>query len=111
MLGYTALADLKATLFPMGTMRIRSLGKCIAALACLAGGVAFAQVVQLAMLDRIAPGKWEVRPRNGGAVEQICLDNGRRLIQLRHPNLSCRQFVVEDQAAADIRAGGAETHY
>ena len=72
----------------------------LAALACLVGGAAFAQTVQLAMLDRLDPGLWEVRERDGGAVERICLEEGRRLIQLRHAGATCRQIVTEDSAAA-----------
>ncbi|MCA1661055.1 MAG: type II toxin-antitoxin system RelE/ParE family toxin [Novosphingobium sp.] len=72
----------------------------LAGLGCVAGGAALAQGVQLAMLDRIEPGMWELRARDGGRPERVCLDDGRRLIQLRHPNLTCRQFVVEDGADA-----------
>ena len=100
MLVYTARLGAKATLFAMHILRIRFLGKAMAALACVIGGAVFAQVLQLAMLDRLSPGLWEVRMRDGGQAERICLDNGRRLIQLRHPNLACRQFVVEDEPAA-----------
>lgn len=80
----------------MGTARFRFVGKGLAGLACLIGGAVFAQGVQLAMLDRLVPGMWEIRMRDGGQSERLCLDDGRRLIQLRHPNLACRQFVVED---------------
>jgi hypothetical protein len=65
---------------------------------CLAGGAALAQGVQLAMLDRLEPGLWELKMRDGGRNERLCLDDGRRLIQLRHPQVACRQFVVEDTA-------------
>lgn len=74
--------------------------KALAGIACLAGGAVAAQAVQLAMLDRLEPGMWEVRARDGGRTERICLDDGRRLIQLRHPNLTCRQLVAEDGASA-----------
>ncbi len=67
---------------------------------CLAGGAALAQGVQLAMLDRIEPGLWELKMRDGGRSERLCLDDGRRLIQLRHPQVACRQFVVEDTATS-----------
>jgi hypothetical protein len=80
----------------MGTARFRFVGKGLAALACLIGGAAIGQGVQLAMLDRLSPGLWEIRMRDGGQSERLCLEDGRRLIQLRHPNLACRQFVVED---------------
>jgi hypothetical protein len=78
----------------------RRLLKILAGLGCLVGGAALGQGVQLAMLDRLDPGLWEVRIRDGARVERICLDDGRRLIQLRHPGLPCRQFVVEDEASA-----------
>ncbi len=68
--------------------------------ACLSGGASIAQGVQLAMLDRIEPGLWELKVRDGGRRERLCLDDGRRLIQLRHPQAACRQFVVEDAASA-----------
>jgi hypothetical protein len=73
----------------------RAVLKALAGLASLAAGVAFAQGAQLALLDRLDPGLWELRSRDGGAVERICVDDGRRLIQLRHAGLSCRQFVTE----------------
>ena len=84
----------------MRTQRFRFVGKGLAALACLVGGAVFAQGVQLAMLDRLTPGMWEIRMRDGRQNERVCLDDGRRLIQLRHPNLACRQFVVEDDPGA-----------
>lgn len=84
----------------MSTARFRFIGKGLAGLACLIGGAVFAQGVQLAMLDRLTPGLWEIRMRDGGQSERLCLDDGRRLIQLRHPNLACRQFVVEDGPGA-----------
>lgn len=52
---------------------------------------------QLAMLDRIEGGRWELRPRDmRGAAESICLQDGRRLIQLRHPSSSCERLVISD---------------
>ena len=97
---YTARLRTKATMVAMRTARIRFIGKGIAALACVIGGAVLAQAVPLAMLDRLTPGMWEVRTRDGKQVERICLDHGRRLIQLRHPKLSCRQFVAEDGPTA-----------
>ena len=38
--------------------------------ACLIGGAAIAQGVQLAMLDRIEPGLWELKMREGGRSER-----------------------------------------
>jgi hypothetical protein len=55
---------------------------------------------QLAMLDQLQDGRWELRQRDGhGPVEQICMSDGRRLIQLRHPAVNCRRLVVEDSAS------------
>jgi hypothetical protein len=84
----------------MRDLAARTLLTTVAGLACLAGGAALGQGVQLAMLDRLDPGLWELRVRDGARVERICLDDGRRLIQLRHAGLPCRQFVVEDEASA-----------
>lgn len=51
----------------------------------------------LAMLDQLDKGSWELRVRNNGRqVERVCVNNGRRLIQLRHPETPCDRFVVED---------------
>ena len=50
----------------------------------------------LAMLDQLEAGRWELRDRDGAAPQQICVPNGRRLIQLRHPGLACDSFVVTD---------------
>ena len=97
---YTARLMLGARVLAMVTARVRFFGRVMAGLGCLAGGAVFAQGVQLAMLDRLTPGLWEIRMREGGPTERVCLDDGRRLIQLRHPNLSCRQFVVEDAPGA-----------
>lgn len=50
----------------------------------------------LAALDTIAPGNWQLRFRPDNARQDICLRNGRELIQLRHPIANCSRFVVED---------------
>jgi hypothetical protein len=50
------------------------------------------------MLDQLDPGRWELRLREpGGAVQRLCLRDGRRLIQLRHAERQCERFVVSDQ--------------
>lgn len=51
---------------------------------------------KLGMLDELDHGGWELRER-GGVVRNICLDSGRRLIQLRHPGMPCNSVVVEDK--------------
>ncbi|HUQ14381.1 MAG TPA: DUF3617 family protein [Novosphingobium sp.] len=85
--------------------RLRPLLRLSAALACLAGGAALAQGVHLAVLDKLEPGLWELRMRGEGRSERICASDVRRLIQLRHPQATCRQFVVEDEATV------ATVHY
>lgn len=67
----------------------------VAWLACAAP--ASGQRKALAMLDQLDLGKWELRVRDdGNAVQRLCVNNGRRFIQLRHPEASCERFIVED---------------
>ena len=76
-----------------------------AAIIALAGSGGFAVPASgahpgLAMLDRLEPGRWELRPRGSrGPAEQICLRDGRRLIQLRHPGSTCNRLIVGDSSA------------
>ncbi|MBF9150435.1 DUF3617 domain-containing protein [Novosphingobium jiangmenense] len=70
-------------------------------LSALAGGAflatsGVAQGPALAMLDRLEPGLWEVRARDEADTVQVCVDNGRKLIQVRHRGEACRRFVIED---------------
>ena len=65
-----------------------------AALACVTGGAAAAQ--GLATLGQLEPGLWELKMRDDGRSERICVPDARRLIQLRHPSASCRQIAVKD---------------
>ena len=77
---------------------LRSVALLIASAAAFAVPVS-GQRPPLAMLDQLQDGRWELRIRDArGPVEQICLRNGRRLIQLRHPAANCRRLVVEDGA-------------
>lgn len=69
------------------------------ALAAAAGFAvpALGQRQPLAMLDRIEGGRWELRTRDmRAAAESICLQDGRRLIQLRHPSSTCQRLIVSD---------------
>ncbi len=51
----------------------------------------------LAMLNQLESGQWELRDRDSRAsVGQLCLHDGRRLIQLRHPASQCEQLIVAD---------------
>lgn len=65
------------------------------------GGIAAAAAGQrpaLAMLDQLEPGRWELRLRDAPGVERLCLQDGRGLIQLRHPQEQCQRFIVTDLA-------------
>lgn len=70
----------------------------IAIIGLAAGGMvsAAAQGPSLAMLDRLEPGQWQLRFRDGSATQKICIRNGRDLIQLRHRNSKCSRYVIED---------------
>lgn len=64
--------------------------------AAFGAGSSHADVGHGAILDRIEPGLWSLRMRGSSAGERICVADGRRLIQLRHPQANCRQLVVND---------------
>ena len=51
----------------------------------------------LGMLDRLEGGRWELRTRDAPAVERVCMRDGRRLIQLRHPQQQCERVVLADE--------------
>jgi len=53
---------------------------------------------ELGMLDALTKGAWNLRIRDDGAAERICVRDGRELIQLRHKQAGCSRFVVEDSA-------------
>lgn len=54
----------------------------------------------LDMLDQLDSGRWEVRLREAGSVPQrMCIDSGRRFIQLRHQSDSCERFIIQDGAS------------
>jgi hypothetical protein len=77
------------------------------ALALIGSGLSVApaagQRQTLAMLDQLAPGRWEIRPRDGTRrAYPICIDSGRKLIQLRHDSLTCDRVVVADSASEVI---------
>ena len=82
----------------MNTLAMRVLAMAVALWAALAVPAA-SQRPALAMLDQIEAGRWEIRLRDGSRrTYPICLDNGRKLIQLRHEALNCERLVVDDQA-------------
>lgn len=56
----------------------------------------------LTMLAKLRPGKWELRERGAQSARQMCIANGKDLIQLKHPGETCSRFVVQDTAASVI---------
>ena len=55
------------------------------------------QRAPLAMLDQLESGRWELHSRDTrGPGEQICLHDGHRLIQLRHPASNCERMIISD---------------
>lgn len=77
-------------------------GKLRFLLGCIALGASasplVAQVAELAMLDTLQPGMWELRQRTDGTRRSICVRNGRDFIQLQHRQAGCTRFVVQDDA-------------
>lgn len=80
------------------TSRVRIAIVLVGALAAFAAP-AISQRPALAMLGQLEAGRWELRARDGGPVERICLPDTRRLIQLRHPAEACDRLIVDDAAA------------
>jgi hypothetical protein len=58
-----------------------------------------AQAPELAMLDGLTRGAWDVRNREDGSHQRICVRDGREFIQLRHRQAGCSRFVVQDGAS------------
>lgn len=55
-----------------------------------------AQVVELAMLDTLQTGMWELRQRADGSRRNFCVRNGRDFIQLQHRQTGCTPVVIQD---------------
>lgn len=86
--------------FPIGRCA-RATIAVLCAYAGFASASGNAQGPGLAMLDRLKPGLWEILPRGATRpTAQVCMDNGRKLIQIRHPRENCRRFVIEDTPGA-----------
>lgn len=83
-------------------MRIwKRAGRVLAAFSAVAFAVSVAPVAarapELAMLDGLTSGAWDVHIRSDNTHSNICVRTGRELIQIRHRQLSCSRAVVEDQ--------------
>ena len=68
----------------------------LAAAMTLAAAPLEAQAPELAMLDSLSKGAWNLRIRDSGSQQRICVRNGREFIQLRHRQAGCTRFVVQD---------------
>jgi hypothetical protein len=53
---------------------------------------------ELGMLDSLTKGAWNLRIRDDGSEQRICVRDGRELIQIRHKQAGCSRFVVQDNA-------------
>ena len=58
-----------------------------------------AQGQGLGMLARLGKGEWTIKHRDGSPDRRVCVRSGQELIQLRHPESGCSQFVIEDADA------------
>ena len=85
----------------LSNRQFRLLGLCALAAAFVAGVAipAGAQGNGLAMLGTLAKGEWTIKFRDGSPDRKICVRSGQELIQLRHREAGCNQFVVEDGVA------------
>ncbi len=54
----------------------------------------------LQVLAQLDAGNWELRSRESGAVQQLCLGERRNAVQLRHRDLTCNWVVLEDDPAS-----------
>lgn len=71
----------------------------IAVVGMIAGSLvapALAKAPQLAMLDSLVGGTWELHDRGNNVRDRICLRSGHELIQIRHRAAQCSHFVVDD---------------
>lgn len=55
-----------------------------------------AKTIPLEMLNKLQPGLWQLKTYGDQADRQMCIDTGRRLIQIRHAGENYSQFIVED---------------
>ncbi|KRA81675.1 hypothetical protein ASD76_12820 [Altererythrobacter sp. Root672] len=68
--------------------------------ACMAAAIAalplMAAAADLDMLGSLTKGVWNMRIRDDGTEQRICVRTGREFIQLRHRQPGCSQVVVRD---------------
>ncbi|WAC24144.1 DUF3617 domain-containing protein [Blastomonas sp. SL216] len=68
---------------------------------CALGLAAFsapADAPELAMLNKLQPGLWNLKERGSAdASDKLCVRDARKLLQLRHRDQQCSRFVVSDE--------------
>ena len=79
--------------------RITAIGGLVVAAVMWLAAPGLAQGTGLAMLGTLAKGEWTIKQRGGVPDRKICIRSGAELIQLRHRETGCNQFVVEDGVA------------
>ncbi len=76
----------------------------LSALALAASAVVSAQAQSrsspksAAMLSSLSKGQWNVRFRDGSPSRNLCLRNGQEIVQVKHENMPCNRYVLEDGA-------------
>lgn len=80
-------------------LRVLALGGLVSGAALWLAAPGQAQGNGLAMLGTLAKGEWTIKQRGVVPDRKICLRSGAELIQLKHKDSGCNQFVVEDGAA------------
>lgn len=83
----------------ISTPRAVALGGLLAGAALWFAAPGLAQGNGLAMLSTLTKGEWTIKQRGGVSDRKICVRTGAELIQLKHREPGCNQFVVEDGAA------------
>jgi hypothetical protein len=66
--------------------------------ASLVGVPVAAQSGELAMLASLNKGGWNLRLRDDGSQQRLCVRDGQEFIQLRHKQPGCSRFIVQDNA-------------
>ncbi len=55
-----------------------------------------AQAPELAMLDSLNKGEWNLRIRSDGSDHRVCVRSGLELVQIRHTQNGCSTVIIED---------------
>ena len=84
---------------PNSLTRALALGSLAAGAVLWLSAPVVAQGNGLAMLGTLTKGEWTIKQRGGVPDRKICVRSGAELIQLKHRDSGCTQFVVGDGAA------------